>query len=151
MYQEASHIDWSVTAAIISAATAIVAVIASPLFTYYLAKKQIASTVLSNERKEWVYALRLDVANFISNIVGVVATGKHFDRKRTEPNAIRYSELLGATSLTVSKIQMLLDPSDVTHEELSNTVEKIFNLLIDSTENATSEEFVEAMNTLIPL
>ena len=56
------------TAALISAITAIVAVIISPITTYFITTKQTKMNVYVNERKEWIDTLRNEVSTFLSVI-----------------------------------------------------------------------------------
>jgi uncharacterized membrane protein YbjE (DUF340 family) len=62
----------SAIAAIISAATALIALLISPLLSLYVAKKQISVSTISEERKEWIRSLRHNVAKFIAVISSIM-------------------------------------------------------------------------------
>jgi len=124
MYQEAANINWQIVAIVLPTVTAIVALIASQIFAYRLTKKQIISTVLSTERKEWTYALRLDVATFISQAIKLTWTANNLVVAANAESVRHAQELLGAVALTLSQINILLDRSKESHKTLGDALTK---------------------------
>ncbi|PYT01731.1 MAG: hypothetical protein DMF63_02475 [Acidobacteria bacterium] len=142
--QETTNIDWKTVVALI-------AVMVSPIASYFIVKKQITATVLSTERKEWINALRVDVASFVANLFSLIEAHKHFQEMSGESNWLRFKEQLNSLTMLHIKIKIMLDPNDERQNRLSETIELAVNLVLESMANATTQKFSDAYNALVPL
>jgi hypothetical protein len=112
--------DTSSMVQIITAATALVAVVVGPWQTAKTTRKQIRATVVSANRQQWINTLRNDLAELITafQIWGSPLKAKHFnqeDRKETLSNIL----------LRESKIRMMLNPNEADHQELIATMASV--------------------------
>ena len=109
---------------VISAVTALVAVLLSPLWTSRLAKKQI----LAPMRERWIDKLRGLVCEYISVI-------DHFELLRISPDRqVSDGELRDVSKqmlLLTSQIELMVNPTEHRHKELTSTLRDIRRLLFD--------------------
>lgn len=127
MQEQASNIDWSATAAMISSLVALVAVIIGPIASYYIAKSQISATVLSNERKEWIAELRSELANFMQ-LMTIIITTIHA-RWNTQPGMDEFLKIMDKLWLSYYKISLLLDVNNTFQHALDVTIKEVLELI----------------------
>jgi hypothetical protein len=151
MMQEATKIDWNTTVAVISVITAITALFVGPITSYYIIKRQIVATVLSNERKEWIYNLRLDVATFLSKIIELFTATEYVRRLGGDEVRVReMTDIICAISLLHAKIEIMLDTSVESHKALDEILTEASSLIRHPVENLQSQEFSTLLNAIIP-
>jgi hypothetical protein len=135
-------------AAVISAATALVALMVGPLLSLYVAKRQIAASVISNERKEWIGNLRHNIASFLATISSVLT--QHAWIQTLERPWLKAK----ADDLFVFKaeISLLLDHDDGAHvkfNELLNETMTSFITFVKEPTEARKLDLVERMNDIV--
>ena len=98
---------------VVSAITALVAVLFGPLISVYITKKQINSSVLSRNRQEWINRLRNVLAELVTIIQHVPPA--HAANSITSQEAIaKHGELTEKIEL----VKLLLNPNETDHQEL---------------------------------
>jgi hypothetical protein len=103
----------SIDSGIVSAITALVVVIVSPLISIYVAKKQINSTVLSANRQAWINCLRNELAELVTIVRHVPPA--YAANSITNPEAIsKHGELTEKIEL----VKLLINPNEPDHQEL---------------------------------
>lgn len=100
------------TIAVISAVTALLAVLLSPLVSLWAAQRQSRVTVLSANRQAWINTLRDLIAEYIS-ITGLVHAGDW--SSRTE---IEFDQKMERLSLLSAKVRLMLNPKEEDHQRL---------------------------------
>lgn len=114
-----------IDASIISAATALVAVVVGPLVSIYVMRRQIHASVVSANRQKWIDNLRDQLTELITGIrfLGLHRSLDHID---DEGFVERFQKLV----LVETKVNLLLNPIEEDHSALSKTIrqaiEKIF-------------------------
>jgi hypothetical protein len=126
----------SAIAAVLSAATALVALIVGPLLSLYVSKRVIAATTISNERKEWIGSLRHNTANFLATISSVLT---QYAWLHTLDRAWLKSK---ADDLFVSKaeISLLLDHDKESHTEFNRVLNELMTTFITFVKEPTERE-----------
>lgn len=112
--------------AVVSSITALVAVIASPLVTIYVAKKNISSSVVSKNRQDWINRLRNEIAELLKEIQHVPSA--------YAAGAIHLHEAIEKHGLIISKVEiirLLINPKEADHVDLVRQIslasEKVIN------------------------
>lgn len=113
---------------VISATTALLAVVVGPWIAYKVAILQIRSTVISTNRQAWIDSLREDVAEF-ANIVCVI--GYHGQMTSVEDGHARIARIERA-SYYYQKICLRLNPMESSHLEFSRLLESLTSLALKS-------------------
>lgn len=120
----------SVIAAIISAATALAAVVVSPFFTFRASKR----SMLGPMRQAWINNLRDTVAEFIANIyvspIQLSGALSNDDQIRHSVEVAKRAHLESAFRLK-EKICLLINPSEEDHQELVRLVESAYSAHIE--------------------
>jgi uncharacterized paraquat-inducible protein A len=146
MQEISSNINWSATAAMIAAIVALFSLIISPIVTYKIAKKQISTTVLSNERKEWINSLQSDISAFVSQAM-FLASGYHslfYPKEKTV-------EILEQVFALHIQIQLKLNLSISSHKNLEEIVNKIASELEKlSTKSEDYNLIVKYLEEIVP-
>ena len=110
---------------LISALTALVAVIVGPIVSVYVAKRQIKASVVSSSRQKWIDNLREQLSEIIT---GIRFLGVHSSLDLTSETEFR--ERLQKLLLVETKVNLLLNPNESDHQELARNlhlaIEKIF-------------------------
>jgi hypothetical protein len=99
--------------AILSAATALIAVVMGPLVSLWAARRQSRVTVLSANRQAWINTLRDLIAECMA-ISGFIHIADWSDRKQSE-----FDEKMERFALLVAKIRLMLNPNEQDHKRLS--------------------------------
>ena len=107
--------------AIISAATALSAVLLSPLVSLWAAQRQSRVAVLSVNRQAWINALRDLISEYIS-IVGLVHSGDWSSKTENE-----FDKKMERLSFLQSKIRLMLNPSEDDHNQLCTLLKDLLN------------------------
>ncbi len=107
------------TIAIISAVTALFAVILGPLVTLLAARMQSRVAVLSANRQAWINALRDLVSEYVS-ISGLIHAGEW--SSRTE---IEFDKQMERLMFINAKISLMLNPEEEDHKDLRKLLDDL--------------------------
>jgi hypothetical protein len=100
------------TIAVISAVTALLAVLLSPLVSLWAAQRQSRVTVLSANRQAWINTLRDLIAEYIS-ITDLMHAGDW--SSRTE---IEFDQKMERLALLSAKVGLMINPKEEDHQRL---------------------------------
>jgi ABC-type multidrug transport system fused ATPase/permease subunit len=109
----------------LSALTALVAVVLSPIISIYVARRQIKASVVSSNRQKWIDQLRDRLSELITGIrfLNLRQRSKNISEKEFVD---KFNELF----LLETRINLLLNPNEGDHKELSGkirgAIERIF-------------------------
>lgn len=139
---------------LVSACTALVASIVGPIITLTVAKRQFNATVLSANRQKWIESLRDTLAELVSLLVAaLVVKAKWKDKWEKGRGALSADpallEKLQRIVLTQSKIRLLLNPTEVDHQRLGETIETALKRLqAEESLDAETEADIEIITKL---
>ena len=135
-----SFTDWI---SLISAATALVAVIVSPIVSWKIAKRQIDASNVSSKRQVWIDGLRKDMAKslaLISRIQGLKRPAPHLNREeQLELFDVRMKFELRSLELLM-RIKLRLNPNEEEHNDLDKAIEKLSNASPDPKPGETDKD-----------
>lgn len=134
MQEQFSNVDWSATAAMMAALVAFFSLIVSPIVSYKIAKKQITATVLSNERKEWINELRLNLSKLISLLMDSTLINTRKSEAERNQSLDNFRNL---TSLQ-SQIMLMLDTDDENQSKLNQEVMNTISIVSAHFSNPSS-------------
>lgn len=120
--------------AIISAITALVAVIVAPFVTLHVAKKQINASVVSGNRQEWINRLRDEVA-YLTAIVNNLPSA-HANDSVTTTEAIAEH---GRFVKMAQTVKLLINPTEKDHERLVELIDAAGDEIIQSIRNRKAD------------
>ncbi len=128
---------------IITAITALVAVIVGPLVTLRVTKMQNNASVIAKNRQEWINSLRDEISQIIvviRNLETIMLLPiEHRDRVKLLENGE-----LG--KLKEAKIRLLINPHETDHAELIEMLHKALKLAMTDNENNKGKQ--ESINNL---
>lgn len=104
---------------IISAITALLAIIIGPFVTLYIARRQIKSNVLLPNRQKWINTLRDELSNYLA----IMARTAGATASRTDDQAYLRT-CIEDLCRSESKIQLLLNPKKDDHIALIALLKK---------------------------
>ena len=112
----------------VSACTALAASIVGPIVTLRVARRQFNATVLSTNRQKWIETLRDMVAELISLLVSSLVVRSAWKSKWDKGHGPLREDTallnkLERIVLAQSKIRLLLNPTDVDHQQLDRAIE----------------------------
>lgn len=119
--------------AVVSAITALVAIIIGPLVSICIAKNQINASVISTNRQVWINRLRDELAT----LVGMV----HHLPSAHANDSVSPNDAIAEYGKFVEKFQvikLLLNPNEADHQELVRLIECADEKLIESINNKIS-------------
>ncbi|MGO1298224.1 MAG: hypothetical protein ACTMIA_13105 [Vibrio sp.] len=132
--------------AVVSAITALVAVIVGPLVSIFVAKNQINASVVSANRQTWINRLRDELAA----LVGIVhhLPNAHANGSVTTNDAIAE---YGRFAEKFQVIKLLINPKEADHQELIRLIGSADKKLIESInkKQASSAEFEAAGQRIV--
>jgi hypothetical protein len=121
--------DWlKDNTAVVSAITALVAVIVGPSISYLIAKKQIIGNVIASNRIKWIEDLRVDIAEFVALFsehiyeIGNYHLLKDGDSRKTKLESL--AEIVRKVSTKRFLIRIKLNPDEQDHVELLNMLDE---------------------------
>ncbi|GAC28600.1 hypothetical protein [Brumicola pallidula] len=131
---------------VVSAITALVAVIVGPLVSIIVAKKQINASVVSSSRQAWINRLRDELAT----LVGIVhhLPSAHANGSVTTDDAIaEYGKFVEQFQV----IKLLINPKETDHQELIRLIKSVDKKVINSInkELADASEFEDAGQRIV--
>jgi hypothetical protein len=124
--------------AIVSAITALVAVIVSPLVSIIVAKSQINASVISSNRQVWINRLRDELATLVA-IVHHLPSAHANGSVSTDEAISEYGNFVEKSQV----IKLLINPKETDHQELVRLIESADTKIIDSinSKQAKASEF----------
>src|SRR6266566_8149872 len=100
------------TTAIISAATALIAVVVAPISAYLIAKRQITATVVSTNRQAWINQLRDHLSQLHSLLfrlpMAFKSPGGILTTQQVSDIFDRYNSALNEAALLRAKVVLML-------------------------------------------
>jgi hypothetical protein len=129
---------------IISALTALVAVIVSPIVSIYVTRRQIKASIVSTNRQKWIDQLRDHLAELIT-LVRFLNLHKSFEEVSKE----EWFANLQKASLIESKINLLLNPNESDHTALCKTIREALVTMLKDEEESKSPTLVELTNSVL--
>lgn len=132
--------DW---VSVISATTALFAVIVSPLVSWRIAQRQINASNVSSKRQVWIDELRRDVAEalaVISRVQELMRPSPDLNRdENLEVFDRRMEAELRATELLM-RIKLRLNPNEQDHNALEEAFRKLSSVSLDPKPDETGED-----------
>ena len=116
--------------ALLSAMTALVAVVVSPIVSLYIAKRQINTTVISKNRQEWINQLRSEITKLLKLAIHTPSAYSS-DALVLKEAILKHGELLEKVNL----VKLLINPKESDHIELVRLIDSINELVIRSIEH----------------
>lgn len=118
----------------ITATTALIAGIASPIVSISIARRQLKVSLISANRERWSEALRESIAEFIALATNAALIrrgpdGDLIEIIQADPEARKVTERL---VLVKAKIQLMTNPNKAYHRELCQSIERIHQALISN-------------------
>ena len=138
----------------ISACTALAASIIGPIVTLRVARRQFNATVLSTNRQKWIETLRDMVAELMSLLVSSLIVRSAWKSKWDKGHGPLREDTallnkLERIVLTQSKIRLLLNPTDVDHQQLDRAINTAIKRLQDEESlDSDTEADIETITTL---
>ena len=121
--------------ALISATTALVAVVVSPIVSIYVAKRQIRASVVSANRQKWIDQLRECLAELLTAL-------RFLNLRKKEPFGIDGDEWLDrfqrAHQLS-SKVALLLNPEEPDHKALNTMLRDAGKVLLSHADDDSKQ------------
>ncbi len=106
----------------ISAITALVAVILSPLISLYIVRRQFAANVLSHNRQDWIDKVREHIAQILTYIETSPVLHENSDKTNSEKTE--------SLRLYEQRLKLLLNPNEEDHQQLLDCVAKSIRPMI---------------------
>jgi len=139
---------------LISACTALVASIVGPIVTLSVARRQFNATVLSTNRQKWIETLRDMLAELISLLVSALIVRSAWKSKwdKSRGPFREDAALLDKPErivLAQSKIRLLLNPTELDHQQLRRAIDAAFKRLqSEDSLDSDTEADIENITTL---
>ena len=135
--------------AIISAATALVAVVVGPVSAYLIAKRQITATVVSANRQAWINQLRDHVAHLHSLLfrlpMALKSPGGILTHQQVGGLFDRYSAALDEAALLRAEIVLMLNPKEQAHIELTELLDRALTAASDASLSESQPQLDELL------
>ena len=127
--------------AMVSAITALVAVIIGSLVSIFVAKNQINASVVSSNRQAWINRLRDELATLVA-IVHHLPWGHANGSVSTDDAIAEYGRFVEKFQV----IKLLINPKETDHQELVRLIESAGNKIMTSinAKKAEASEFEAA-------
>jgi hypothetical protein len=133
--------------ALVSATTALAAVVLSPLVAMWAAERQSRVAVLSANRQSWINALRDLIAECMS-ISGLIHLADWSSRPQAE-----YDAKMERLSFLIAKIRLMLNPKEEDHQRLTELLGELLKSMkgLKAQGNKDSAAGARAVRELVPL
>jgi len=121
----------AVAVALVSATTALVSAIVGPFVSFFIARRQIRATVISNNRERWIESLRDSVAEY----VGLLLTAAMVKQAITEPtwDALRddhdLRQIVERIVIVKNRILLITNPNDAQYAKLCGLIQQTYEAL----------------------
>jgi len=132
--------------AVVSAVTALVAVIVGPLVSIYVAKNQIDASVVSANRQTWINRLRDELATLVG-IVHHLPSAHANESISTDAAIAEYGKFVEKFQV----IKLLINPKEEDHQELIRLIDSANKKIIESInkKQANASEFEVAGQRIV--
>jgi ABC-type oligopeptide transport system ATPase subunit len=132
--------------AVVSAVTALVAVIVGPLVSIFVAKNQINASVVSANRQTWINRLRDELATLVG-IVHHLPSAHANETVSTDSAISEYGRFVEKFQV----IKLLINPKEADHQELIRLIESADKKIIESIikKQASASEFETAGKRIV--
>jgi|HubBroStandDraft_2_1064218.scaffolds.fasta_scaffold282228_1 hypothetical protein len=120
------------TITFLTASTALIAGIASPIVSINIARRQFKASVISNNRERWIEALRDAIAEYIAVVTSAALVARHakiVDGEIVYPDQeiLRTAERM---VLVRSKILLMTNPNKTCHRHLCESIDAVHRVLV---------------------
>ncbi|HUT54677.1 MAG TPA: hypothetical protein VM658_14900 [bacterium] len=126
----------------ISALTALVAVIVSPVVSVYVVKKQITANVVSVNRQKWIADLRDQISELITLIMFI-----NLNQAKEEVILTKFERAY----LTETKINLLINPREKDHIQLTKLIRSAIEEIFKEKAEKDSKRLIEIRDSIISL
>ena len=132
----------STLVSIISALTALVASVAGPFVTLYVARTQLRANVWAANRQRWIDEFREQIAHFCSEIAiaAQVRDKMVSDGRIVIQGEPEFLNAFGRLIYTTNKIRLMINPLDPDHQELL----ALLNSLLARFRDASADDDIQA-------
>jgi hypothetical protein len=122
----------ALTVAFITACTTLIASVASPMVSMFVARQQIRASLISNNRERWVEALRDCVAEYVGLLLSLALVKQTTGAGQSLAIGTDGALLQAAERIVLAKnkIMLMLNPSKSSHAELRDAVEASYLALV---------------------
>ena len=122
------------TITFITASTALIAGIASPIVSISVARRQFKASVISNNRERWIEALREAIAEYISLATSAALIARH--ATAVNDQRLYADEEMRKTAerimLVRTKIVLMTNPTKIGHRDLCQSIDVVHRALVAS-------------------
>ena len=118
----------ALTITFVTACTALIAGVAGPLVSVFVARQQIRASVISNNRERWVETLRDAVAEYVALALSVSLAKQATGEGHSPGMGVNGALLQTAERIVLvkNKIMLMTNPNESTHAALCEAVEVIY-------------------------
>jgi hypothetical protein len=122
------------TITFLTASTALIAGIASPIVSISVARQQFKTSVIANNRERWIESLREAMAEYIAMVTSISLIASHTKVPSTQLAGADAEFLRTAERIVFmrSKILLMLDPKKAPHRDLCETVDAVHRVLAEN-------------------
>ncbi len=116
------------TISFVTACTALIAGVAGPIVSVFVARQQIRASVISNNRERWGEALRDSVAEYVALVLSVSLVRQTAGQSQ-HPFAVSEDTLRQTAErivLVKNRIMLMTNPNEAGHSELCQAVEATY-------------------------
>jgi len=132
--------------AVISAITALVAVIVSPIISIYVAKKQFGASVLSKFRQEWINSLRDNISEYISCMFMIIIYN------RTHKADVKDISEKGEKIVFLNhKINLMLNTNEANHNKLAKLIDGLTAVISEEDHKKSTANYKEKSEEIVAL
>jgi hypothetical protein len=129
----------------ISAFTALAAIIIGPFVSWKIAKRQISATTVTASRQRWINNFQNTLADFLTNTSMYYAIDKNHDliKQKNPDGQLQLEQIHRIEQVTQLsyKIQLLINPNEADHKTLASLADCICSKL--NTPKEESKNFQE--------
>jgi hypothetical protein len=115
---------------LVSALTALIASVAGPIVTLYVARTQFRASVRSVNRQKWIDEFRDVIAHFCSEIAISAQVREKIvrDGRIVIQGEAEYLHSFGRLVYTANKIRLMINPLEQDHRDLLDVMNGLFEL-----------------------
>lgn len=122
------------TITFLTASTALIAGVASPLVSLSVARRQFKASVVSSTRERWIEVLRDAIAEYIAMVTSVALSARH---TKVADAQIAYadSDLNKVAERIVfmrSRILLMINPGKFVHRDLRESIDAVHHVLVEN-------------------
>lgn len=121
------------TITFLTASTALIAGIASPIVSINVARRQFKASVVSSNRERWIEELRDAIAEYIAMVTSVALSAPHTrvaDTQITNGDS-EFNKAAERIVFMRCKILLMINPGKCVHRDLRQSIDAIHHVLVD--------------------